>query len=169
MPGNLDNRAIHAAARRRTLIFRLSLKLILMRLSRRSYCRCKMRERVCRRPLPYWTVDGVSHHSLSTSTPIQRLNCISWRLELSAHHLSSTSKRQQSKPLSPRQQISQRNDIAMIYHSIVECVTNRPFGHDPAFNVVNNVVQINRVHYLFSYVVHAFERSCVRTHERSNA
>jgi len=103
------------------------------------------------------------------STPTQPSNSISWPLELLAHPSLSINKRRLLKPLSPHQQISQRNDSVMTYHSIVECVTNRPFGHDPAFNVVNNVVQINRVHYLFSYVVHAFERSCVRTHERSNA
>jgi len=103
-----------------------------------------MKERVYQRRSRCWIVVGASRRNLLISTATPRLNSISWRLEPLAHHLSSISKRQQSKPLSPRQQISQRNDSVMVIHTELACIFKRAIDRDPNVKHQVNVNMIAR-------------------------
>ena len=127
--GSLGVPAIRAGVRRRKLISRRLLVSTVRAASRSSWScfRPMITSYVWPPPSRYLIAVSAGRSKRWTSTATQPSNSISWPLELLAHPSLSINKRRLLKPLSPHQQISRRNDSVMTYHSIVECVTNRPF------------------------------------------
>lgn len=101
-----------------------------------------MKGHAYRRPSRCLIVVGASPRSLSISIPTQRLNSISWRLEQSAHHLSSISKHRLLKLSSLHQQISRRNDNVMVIHTEPGCIRKRAIDRDPD---ANHQVTVNMI------------------------